>query len=473
MNEIKIRSKRSLNKKEQYFYAAGYFGLMLPLSTFNAFFYSYVIYVIGLEELKASIGTFLGILFFAFAGTFWGYLSDKKKPGKMGRRRPFLLWGGPLYTLLFVMLWFLPIDLNSPERPGFGFTIYFWILCIIFCTIYMSVWSPYMSMLPDISEDETNRIEISQKQGIFNMVATVIGLLLPFILLSGVQNPQTELFHDRNLYNQMILISIIFGILALCTIYMTAFKIKEPIVVSSKDDDKEKSNVSLKDMFNSVLQPFKHKHFVFWSGANFFVNLGMRIPMTIITGFLIYVLNLEQEEIVIFIGLLLPFVGMGFVIWSKLAKKWGLKKSYETVLLLLTFFMGFGLVLLIDFPAFLKTVIGFVLMVILVSCLIALFILPNPIVARLIDLQIQDAIEKNGPFKDENEKFKFAGKNYGANALTLNLAGAIAFIILGLFLKGGNGSNPVILTILLPITGIIIFIAYIFARKMQLNPEKI
>jgi len=469
-----MEQKRILSVKQSYDYAAGYFGLMLPLATFNSFSYSFVIYVIGLDEFLASIGTSIGLFCMAFGGIIWGYLSDKKKPGRMGKRRPFLLVGAPIFSILFVFFWIFPVKCAYSGEPNITVAIYYWILCAAFCTIYMMVWAPYMAMLPDISNDETNRIQIASKQGLFNMFATVIGLLLPFILMAQVDNPQEQLFYTQPggqlLINQMIAVSIIFSIATTLTIYLTYFRIKEPITASNLDGivaAQQKETFS--DVLHGFVMPFRNRDFAWWSANNFIFNFGMRIPMTILMGFLTYVLELQGSMFIIFILLVLPFVGAGFVVWNKLTVKWGLKKAFLTVLLLLFSFMLSGSVFLFDLKDPLRFILVLIIIIILVSCLIALFILPNTIVSKIIDLEIKKTIYIKGELS-EDEKFQFSGKFFGANALMINLSGAAAFQLIGIVLSG-NKDNPMILSFTLPITGIIMLIAYLFARKISLEDK--
>ncbi|MBD3352629.1 MAG: MFS transporter [Candidatus Lokiarchaeota archaeon] len=481
----KNKNPRLLNRKQSFQYACGFFGLMLPLSTFNAFSYNFVIYVIGLDEFLASIGTFIGLLCFAFGGVIWGYISDNKVPGKLGRRRPFLLYGAPIFAVMFILLWLFPVKCTSPNEVNYGVAIYYWIVCAVFSTLYMMVWSPYLAMLPEISTDEENRIQISSDQGMFNMVATIIGLLLPFILISGVEDPKETLFHEniggQVLSAQMITLSIIFAIISLTMIYITFFNIKEPIVEECKDENISESQLrpeecepkknGLIELFKATFTPFKNRDFTWWSGANFTVNYGMRIPMTIMLGILMYVLDLEGVALILFIILILPFVGGGFFLWNKLSKKWGLKKTYLTVISLLVIFMGSGAIFLVDFGEVLKIILGFLVITILVSCLIALYILPNPIVSKIIDLEIEH-IEENEGLEDEDDRYKFSGKYFGANAFMLNLAGAISFLLIGMSLRGGGSKDPFILTILLPVTAIIMIFGVLSASGISLQKRE-
>lgn len=478
-----IEQKRVLDQRQRFQYAAGLFGLMLPLSTFNAFSYNYVIYVIGLDELLASLGTFIGLVCFALGGVYFGHLTDKIKPTKIGRRRPFIVIGAPLFAIAFVMLWVFPVKCSFSGEVNWPVAIYYWAICIIFCTLYMFVWSPYMAMLPEISTDEENRIAITSTQGLLNMIATVVGLLLPFILLSGVEDPRSALFHlqdgGRELALQMQSLSILFSMASVVMLYITAYYIKEPFLEECQDESISKDDLpeecivtekSFKEQLQDVFKPFKNHEFKWWSYTNFTLNFGMRIPMTILMGMLMYVLELEGIAMIIFLVAVLPFVAIGFNVWNNISKKQGLKKTLTTLLGLLTIFMGFGAFLLINMVWGLKIAVGFAIVVILVSCLIALYILPNAIVSKIIDLEIEDQIEKNGPFEDINDRYKFAGKFFGANALILNLSGASAFILIGMLL---DKEDPFIITLMLPITGIFMLMAFFFARPINLRRGKV
>src|SRR6056297_293390 len=314
-----------------------FFWYYVLLTTFNTFSYNYVIYVIGLDPYLASIGTSIGLIFMAFSGPIFGYVSDRIKLTKYGRRRPFLLFGAPLLITFFIGLWIFPIKCDFPGQKNWGVAIYYWIFCVLFCVTYQAIWAPYMAMLPEVSETEENRIAIASSQGLFNLVATVVGLLLPFLLLSGIEDPQNALFYQteggQKLMDQMLIVALAFSALCIGALYITFFQIKEPCVEGiSKEELKEiqcedtPEKQSIKEVLNDFISPVRNKDFAMWSGTNFIVNFALRLPMTILMAFMTFVLEVEGLTMIYFILGVVPFVGGGFFLWQKFSKKYGLKK---------------------------------------------------------------------------------------------------------------------------------------------------
>src|SRR6056297_1467795 len=228
-----------------------FFWYYVLLTTFNTFSYNYVIYVIGLDPYLASIGTSIGLIFMAFSGPIFGYVSDRIKLTKYGRRRPFLLFGAPLLITFFIGLWIFPIKCDFPGQKDWCVAIYYWIFCVLFCVTYQAIWAPYMAMLPEISETQNNRIAIASSQGLFNLVATVIGLLLPFFLISGVEEPETQLFYQNSggqaLMWQMLVVALIFAGVSAVALLITFKIIQEPCEETTPLDDSTKSPEECKD----------------------------------------------------------------------------------------------------------------------------------------------------------------------------------------------------------------------------------
>ncbi|MBD3352628.1 MAG: MFS transporter [Candidatus Lokiarchaeota archaeon] len=467
----KIYKERVLDKKHAFLYSLAAFGLMVPVSLFNGFSYYYMVYIVGLRPILASIGNSLGLLLNAFTATIAGYLSDKHDPSKFGRRRPFLLIGTPIMVLGFFFLWFWPEQIRPDNFGQFGVAIIYWISIAVFCIFSTYVFAPYQSMLPEISSEKENRIEIASMQGIANLFGTIIGMIFPFIIKSFVTDTNELIFY-------MELVSIVTCVFSVVTIYITFATIHEPIeeivqerkISDEKVEELIKPDLTLKETFVKMFTPLKNRNFRNWELSYFFFNLGMRIPMTVVMPVIEIVLGIVGSELFICILIILPFAGLGFYLWTTLSKKKGLVESLEIDFIILIGFMLIAAIFLIPMSELLKKVLGVVIICIIIAALIAIYIIPNPIISEIIDEEIAFIIEKNGQFESEEQKYEFSGKFFGVNSFILNLAQAISFLILGPILEQ-NEENPTFITICLPITAIIVIIALIFLKKVKLKKE--
>ncbi|MBN2362099.1 MAG: MFS transporter [Deltaproteobacteria bacterium] len=118
----------------------------------------------------AWFGAFLmlGRLTDAVTDPLIGYLSDNTRT-RWGRRIPYILFGAVPLALVFCLLWTPPVG----HQHWFN-ALYACALIQLYFLLYTAVCTPYLSLLPEISPDAAERINISTMQAIFIMVGTVV-----------------------------------------------------------------------------------------------------------------------------------------------------------------------------------------------------------------------------------------------------------------------------------------------------------
>ena len=88
-----VEIPRELHGKRLIGYALGNFGLILSNLLVGIFVFQFYVYTINLDSILTSVGISLQFIISAFSSILFGILADNKKPGKLGKRRPFLLYG--------------------------------------------------------------------------------------------------------------------------------------------------------------------------------------------------------------------------------------------------------------------------------------------------------------------------------------------------------------------------------------------
>ena len=83
-------------------------GFTLPITFVNVYTFQFYVYTIGLDALLVSFGMFIGLIVFSFGAILFGVISDNKKPGKMGKRRSFLLLSLPRMIIFMILIWIPP-----------------------------------------------------------------------------------------------------------------------------------------------------------------------------------------------------------------------------------------------------------------------------------------------------------------------------------------------------------------------------
>ena len=83
-------------------------GFTLPITFVNVYTFQFYVYTIGLDALLVSFGMFIGLIVFSFGAILFGVISDNKKPGKMGKRRSFLLLSLLRMIIFMILIWIPP-----------------------------------------------------------------------------------------------------------------------------------------------------------------------------------------------------------------------------------------------------------------------------------------------------------------------------------------------------------------------------
>jgi GPH family glycoside/pentoside/hexuronide:cation symporter len=160
-----------LSRREVWAYAFPSFvfaTLMLPMFVYLPKLYTDVV---GVSITFVGAMFLLGRLIDAVTDPLFGHWSDRTRH-RLGRRRPFLLWGtGPLALLI---LWlYIPPRLS----PGLA-TLWFAIGALLFPVALTAVYVPYRAIGPELTFDSTERTRLfSVRESLFvsGMVADILG----------------------------------------------------------------------------------------------------------------------------------------------------------------------------------------------------------------------------------------------------------------------------------------------------------
>lgn len=171
---------RALSLGQQLSYAAGNFPVGFGPTVVSAwlayYFYGRVtaegepIVLVG--ALAFGTITLLCNVFNAFTDPAVGYLSDGTR-SRFGRRRPWVIGGAPLLAVSFFFLW-TPVTGNASwanQAVLFGALLSFWFAFTV-------VVAPYLSLLPEITPYDDERVRISAFMGLFEILGTVLGSAL-------------------------------------------------------------------------------------------------------------------------------------------------------------------------------------------------------------------------------------------------------------------------------------------------------
>ena len=129
---------------------------------FNIFCFFYFVQVLGLAGNLAGIAVAIALVFDAVSDPLVGYLSDRWKPGRLGRRHPFMFVAALPLGLSWAAL-FLPPD-GMGQGGLFLWLLVFTVAARVSQTIF---YVPHIAMGGEMSDDYTGRSRVFAWHAIF------------------------------------------------------------------------------------------------------------------------------------------------------------------------------------------------------------------------------------------------------------------------------------------------------------------
>ncbi len=275
--------------------------------------YFYQVYL-GLGAFWIAIAFAMYAIWNAVNDPLFGYISDSKSHKKLGRRIPYMRFTAPLLGLGFILIWFVPLTWDN-------FSIFLWMLItmLIYDTAYTIIFLAYSALLPEITESDWERGEFQKFSGIFYLLGTVIGFVVPELL-----RPRAGQVSLIPLYTGVIVI----GIIGTIFILIPTYKFKERPEFTQVDEP-----LGLIDSFKYTI---KSKSFLIVSFANF-MSIFMQ---SILLGLMFYLGDYVMRVSTIYLVLAL-FLGLiiGTFFANILAGKLGVAKANQTLLIISACFL--------------------------------------------------------------------------------------------------------------------------------------
>ncbi len=105
--------------------------------------------------------------------------------GRLGRRRPFMLWSGLPFVLVGAALFFPPVSGPSSLNAvylGVGLVVFYVLL-----TLYLV---PYAGLLADLSPNVLDRVDLATSSAVYQLLGVAVAMIVPPLLL-GTRGPLT------------------------------------------------------------------------------------------------------------------------------------------------------------------------------------------------------------------------------------------------------------------------------------------
>jgi Na+/melibiose symporter-like transporter len=457
---------RELHGKRLFGYSLGDLGLMLPRTFEGVFIFQFYVYTINLNSLLVSIGFSAQLIIGAISAIIFGVIVDNKKPGKYGKRRPFLILGLPIWFISTILVWYppnCPID-NSFYLPTASF---FWISIIVRAISHALIYTVYTSMLPEQSQTFKNREKIASFSSFFQIIASVLALMLPIIIQSILPDPKMVKWWNPS--GQILsffipLIGLSFGVFGLITTILVFVSVDESFYNNNYNSPLEK--IKVKEAFKRISIPIKNKNYLKLIIAAFFIAANSRIVGLLVFPFQTYVMRFQAAQFYIYIifSILTKFIW--YYIWKKVLKRFNILTSYSACILFAVFGSFIDIFFLFGNLSFEFSLTLYIISwSIVLGSMYAFPLFSIPMTASLV----HDAANKENNSSFDIEMSKISGSYYGLYSFSKTLGPAFASLFIGAILSGNNETNRELITICFLSLGFFYLIAFLFINKIKLS----
>ncbi len=289
----------------------------------------------GITLVPLFIGvimTFDNIFGVIFQPTF-GKLSDRCR-SKLGKRRPFIVYGAPVSAVLFALIPWMALKTNLPTTMIF----------IILFVFSMSLWrAPAVALMPALTppelRSEGNAI-INLMGGVGSVIGMVAGALVSAIYLLVTGTKVTAENEQFTSFPYVFLLGAIVMIIGMIVVRVT---VKEPSSleeVAAKNqaaDEKAAKKAEKEARKAEKLSSGERKSLIFMLGGLFFLFCGTNAITTFFALFAAEGLGKSTGEATIMTTLFAVCSAAAAIPAGKMGKKLGRKK---TILIGLVVFMA-------------------------------------------------------------------------------------------------------------------------------------
>jgi len=460
---------RVLKGKRLIGYCLGDFGIFLSNMLGAVYVFQFYVYTINLDSVLVSIGVTSQLIIGSIFAIIFGVIVDNKKPGKHGKRRPFLLYALPIWFAGSILIWFPPWKCPENNSLFLPTALFFWIVTIITSIFRSLLYSVYLSMLPEQSQTTENQEKIASIRSAFAIIASILALLIPLIVQSLLEDPANVKWWESSgkvLLFFIPLTATILAIFGLVSVILIYFSVDESF---HKNDNDQFEKAMILGAFKKMGIPLRDKNFFYFILASFFIGITGKTMGLLVFPFQTFLLQLKASEFYIYIFISIFGKFGWYFIWKRVTKKKNLLvKSYFRVILAaliasildICFLFGnlqFGVKILLYIIVW-STVLGSYYSYTLFSI---------PLGASIVQ-EAAELINTSGTNLDKNLS-SISGSYYGLLYFVTYLGPAFASLFVGTFLSGSNKNNPIVITLLFFSMSLFYLISLIFIRRITLK----
>jgi len=437
-----------LKAKEKLAYGIGDFSLNICYTSINFYLLFFLVNVAAIRvEIAGSI-FLVARLWDALSDYLMGMISDRTV-SRFGKRRIYLLFGAIPLAIAFTLLWIVPFNSQG------ALIIYYFCITIVFNTCFTIVAVPYSAMMPELSQDYNERLNISG----YRMGLTFLGNLMA---AAGVALIVDFIFPGKEAYRQSYpIMGMSFAVIIAICIFITFFGV-HPKVVSEVD----RSKSFWQSLVSTLVDVLKLKEFRIIMGMFLFNMIALDIISVALVFFLKDVVQLPEDLTYVMMGIPLIMAFLAAPLWVFIGNKLGKQMAYIIGVIYFTLLLLLCLVIKPGQTAFVTVIVILAGIGISVSQVVPWSIIPDVIE---ID-EYENGVRREGAF-------------YGISTFLYKLASALAIALATLFLgvfgyqEASTTAQPesalIAIRILMGVfPGVLFLISAWFVKILPINKER-
>ncbi|MEH2116464.1 MFS transporter [Nostoc sp.] len=246
-----------------------------------------------------------------------GFLSDKTKSRRWGRRLPWMFYGAIPFGIFFFLQWIIPQFSANHSDNIWPLFWYYVIIGVISQSFYTVVNLPYTAMTPELTQDYDERTSLNSFRFTFSIGGSILSLILMGIVFSKIADPQ----------QQVIVLAAICTVISIVGLYWCVFGVRDRIMAfeSKRIQAEEPASLSFPEQLKIV---FSNRPFLFVIGIYLFSWLGVQITASIIPYFVVNCMDLKQSDVPTILIAVQGTALLMLFVWGALSKKFGKKVVY-------------------------------------------------------------------------------------------------------------------------------------------------
>ncbi len=290
-------------------------GIAMLTATLQFFLLFFYTDVLGLDPGLTGTALMVGKLTWdAINDPVFGYWSDRVKT-RLGRRRPFMLFGAIPLGLVTWMVFSLPGGLQ-------GATAFFAVLgsFLLFDTFHTFVSVPYYSLTPELTHDYDERTSLTTVRMAFSVVGYILGAAATPVI--------TGLFQDMLGWTRQAAYSGmggVLGLIAATTVLVTALGVRE-----RAPDGVQPSRLP---PISALVQTLRNRPFLRLMAAFCISSFSFALMTSLVPYYLTYQLDMEKQVPLVLL-IMLATVGIFLYPWKVVSDRTNKGPAYALGLFL-------------------------------------------------------------------------------------------------------------------------------------------